>query len=82
MRGISEIISNTDLPYGGTPPFNTGIAYDNDWIILKLDSPLELSDNVIPACLPSENYLPDTETEARCFTSGWGRLSYGKMQWT
>jgi len=44
---------------------------------LKLDSPLELNDDVQPACLPSADYLSATETEARCFTSGWGTLSSG-----
>ena len=50
---------------------------NNDWVIVKLDSPLELNDDVQPACLPSADYLSTTETEARCFTSGWGKLSIG-----
>merc|ERR1712079_711472 len=46
--------------------------------ILKLDSPLTLNDDVQPACLPSSaSYLGVSETEERCFTSGWGTLSSG-----
>ena len=57
-------------------PYNSG-TINNDWVIVKLDSPLELNDDVQPACLPSADYLSTTETEARCFTSGWGTLSSG-----
>ena len=54
------------------------LTANNDWVIVKLDSPLELNEDVLPACLPdSIDYLPTTETEARCFTSGWGTLSSG-----
>merc|ERR1711997_473257 len=70
VRGISQVISNTD------PPYNSN-SLNNDWVIVKLDSPLELNDNIQPACLPSADYLPATATEARCFTSGWGTLSSG-----
>ena len=52
---------------------------DNDFVILKLDSPLELNADVQPACLPSSAaYLPVSSTEERCFTSGWGTLASGK----
>jgi len=70
VRGISQVISNNDLPYNSN-------SLNNDWVIVKLDSPLELNDDVQPACLPSADYLPATATEARCFTSGWGTLSSG-----
>ena len=70
VRGISEIISNTDLPFD----LDTG---NNDWIILKLDAPLTMSSDVQAACLPSPSYMPDNITETRCFTSGWGQLSDG-----
>merc|ERR1739844_6653 len=70
VRGISQVISNTDLPYNSN-------SLNNDWVIVKLDSPLELNDDIQPACLPSADYLPATATEARCFTSGWGTLSSG-----
>ena len=65
FRGISEIISNTDLPFD----YDTG---NNDWIILKLDAPLTMGSDVQAACLPSPSYMPDNITETRCFTSGWG----------
>jgi len=70
VRGISQVISNNDLPYNSN-------SLNNDWVIVKLDSPLELNNNIQPACLPSADYLPATATEARCFTSGWGTLSSG-----
>ena len=70
FQGISEIISNTDLPFD----YDTG---NNDWIILKLDAPLTMSSDVQAACLPSPSYMPDNITETRCFTSGWGQLSDG-----
>ena len=65
LRGISEIINNTDLPFDN----HTG---NNDWIILKLDAPLTMGSDVQAACLPSPSYMPDNITETRCFTSGWG----------
>merc|ERR1711997_266506 len=70
VRGISQVISNNDLPYNSN-------SLNNDWVIVKLDSPLELNNDVQPACLPSADYLPATATEERCFTSGWGTLSSG-----
>ena len=47
---------------------------NNDWIILKLDSPLEFNNDVRPACLPSPNWVPETDLDNHCFASGWGRL--------
>ena len=52
-------------------------TYNNDWIILKLDSPLTLGGDVQAACLPSTSYLPLTANEEQCWTSGWGTLSSG-----
>ena len=53
--------------------------FDNDFVILKLGSPLQFDDNVQPACLPSSpNYLDFNTTEERCFTSGWGQLQYSE----
>ena len=53
-------------------------TFENDFAILKLDSPLELNDDVKPACLPtSSDYLDVSSTEEECFTSGWGTLSSG-----
>merc|ERR1712168_301847 len=62
---------------------NSGFKYnlttlENDFVILKLASPLTLNDDVKPACLPSSSsYLDTSSTEERCFTSGWGTLSSG-----
>ena len=55
-------------------------TFENDFVILKLGSPLQFNVNVQPACLPtSENFLSVDSTEDMCFTSGWGRLQYGKL---
>ena len=41
---------------------------ENDFVILKLESPLELNNDVQAACLPdSDDYLVNTEEE-QCFT--------------
>ena len=59
--------------------YNSG-TYDNDFVILKLGSPLEFNADVQPACLPSSaSYLDTSSTEERCFTSGWGTLSSGEL---
>ena len=66
------MISNNDLPYNSQ-------TLDNDWIIAKLESPLEMNSDVQAACLPSSSeYLSLSSTEDRCFTSGWGTLSSGQ----
>ena len=49
---------------------------NNDWIILKLDIPLELNDDVQPACLPLSNWAPETDLDNNCVASGWGLLSH------
>ena len=59
---------------------------NNDWIILKLDSPLNFNDDVQPACLPSPNWFPDKDFSSRCFESGWGALEFEEnssyaLQW-
>ena len=79
VRNIAQIIWNTNDDM-------TKITYDpntlnNDFVILKLETPLEFNLAVQPACLPSSAaylawYL--SSTEERCFTSGWGALSSGK----
>merc|ERR1712172_250672 len=73
IRNIASIVWNTNA--GQT--YNPG-TLDNDFVILKLESPLELNADVQPACLPSSAaYLDVSSTEERCFTSGWGTLSPG-----
>ena len=49
---------------------------NNDWIILKLDIPLEFNDDVQPACLPLSNWAPETDLDNNCVASGWGLLSH------
>ncbi|KAK2114646.1 hypothetical protein P7K49_008912, partial [Saguinus oedipus] len=41
-----------------------------DIALLKLSSPAIITDKVIPACLPSPNYVVADRTE--CFITGWG----------
>ena len=55
-------------------------TFENDFVILKLGSPLQFNIDVQPACLPtSKNFLSLDSTEDMCFTSGWGRLQHGKQ---
>ena len=74
VKNVAQIIWNQD----------PGFVYDdntleNDFVILKLGSPLEFNQDVQPACLPpSANYLDINSSEDRCFTSGWGSLQEGK----
>merc|ERR1712127_382173 len=73
VRNIAQIVWNTNAGFTYNP--NT---LDNDFVILKLESPLTLNADVQPACLPSSAaYLDVSSTEERCFTSGWGTLSSG-----
>ena len=41
-----------------------------------MDTPLDFNDEVQPACLPSPNWSPDTDSYNRCFVSGWGALEF------
>merc|ERR1712156_395011 len=69
VRNIAQVMNNIQ--------YNPN-TLENDFAILKLDSPLELNDDVKPACLPtSSDYLDVSSTEEECFTSGWGTLSSG-----
>ena len=74
VKDIAGIVFNNE----------TGFVYekhnfDNDYIILKLGSPLQFNENVQPACLPSSSsYLGLDSTETSCFTSGWGKLNFCK----
>ena len=57
------------------------LTHDNDYIILKLGSPLQFNENVQPACLPSSSSFLDLDsTKTTCFTSGWGKLDFSKLQ--
>ena len=75
MKDINHTIWNTDNGF----QYNDQ-TLDNDFIILKLGSPLIFNEDVQPACLPSsKDYLGSDSTEDRCFTSGWGTLEFGKL---
>ena len=51
---------------------------DNDFVIIKLQSPFHFNEDVQPACLPpSSTYLNPSSTEEFCFTSGWGVTETG-----
>ena len=67
---MSEIIFNTD------PEFEYNFTNtNNDFVILKLDIPLNFDKDVKPACLPSSKAYLDLSSKAeQCFTSGWGNL--------
>ena len=71
---ISYGIWNNDMPYTGSN------GYNNDFVILKLESNFEFNQNVQPACLPSSSTYNPENFGKKCFTSGWGRLQYGKSQ--
>lgn len=47
---------------------------DNDIALLKLDSPLELTQRVWPACLPEQS--EELEPELMATILGWGAISY------
>ena len=72
-RGIAQVI------YNNNPGFQYNAdTFNNDFVILKLNKPLELGGDVQAACLPSSSqYLDKSSTEKRCFTSGWGSRSQG-----
>jgi hypothetical protein len=75
IKDIAQIIWN----FAEGMRFNRN-TFENDFVILKLGSPLKFNVNVQPACLPtSENFVSVDSTEDMCFTSGWGRLQYGKL---
>ena len=72
VRKIAQIIENNDLPYNS-------FTKDNDYVIFKLDGPLDFNNDVQAACLPpSDAYLGLTSSGEQCFTSGWGTLQVGK----
>jgi len=74
---IANGVWNANMPYQGN---------NNDFIILKLSSPLTFNENVYPACLPDADHAPDDSGET-CFVSGWGTLESGantlpnNLQW-
>ncbi|XP_078674675.1 plasminogen-like [Branchiostoma floridae x Branchiostoma belcheri] len=47
----------------------------NDLTLMKLSSPVELTDQVSPACLPEA----DTPAGTECYTTGWGTTGSGQL---
>ncbi|KAJ0036471.1 hypothetical protein NQD34_005148 [Periophthalmus magnuspinnatus] len=47
----------------------------NDIALIKLESPVTLSDTITPACMPVAGYI--LPNEAPCYVTGWGRLYTG-----
>ena len=75
MKDIHHTILNTSKGFE-----YDDMTKDNDFIILKLGSPLIFNEDIQPACLPlSKDYLGLDSTEDRCFTSGWGTLESGEL---
>ena len=75
VKDIASIIWNNDIGF-----VYEEHTHDNDYIILKLGSPLQFNENVQPACLPSSSsFLGLNSTKATCFTSGWGKLDFSKL---
>jgi len=72
VRKVAEIILNQEFPYHS-------VAAGYDFVILKLDSPLEFNADVQPACLPTSDFAPEYDPSIgdRCFTSGWGDHYFG-----
>jgi len=57
----------------------------NDIALIKLESAVDFSDTIMPACLPAAGFiLPHNES---CFVTGWGRIysewtvSYLSLKW-
>ena len=63
---MSKLIWNTKKKFNPD-------TYDNDFVILKLEHPLHLGNDVEPAHLPNPGQLGND----RCFVSGWGSLKQG-----
>ena len=66
---VASLITNDDMPYDSS-------TYNNDFIILKLESELTFNDDVQAACLPDASYSPE-DSATTCFVSGWGTLESG-----
>ena len=77
LKNIGQLIWDNNNVYAPGP----GGEPLNDWVIMKLSSPLILNVDVQPACLPVNNWAPenDNNLKQKCFTSGWGTTSSGLM---
>jgi trypsin len=66
---VAEIINH--------PEYNSGTT-DNDYAILRLESPVTFTNEVSPACLPAD--LSNTFAGVLATVTGWGTLSSGGSQ--
>ena len=74
IKDIASIIWNHEIGF-----VYEKHTHDNDYVILKLGSPLQFNEHVQPACLPSSSsFLGLDSTKTSCFTSGWGKLDFSK----
>ena len=57
-------------------------SYENDIIILKLKTPLDLNEsneNVHPTALPPSLTFAENSSFEKCIVSGWGKLNSSKF---
>uniref|UniRef100_A0A8B9LAK7 pancreatic elastase II n=1 Tax=Astyanax mexicanus TaxID=7994 RepID=A0A8B9LAK7_ASTMX len=58
-----------------SPPGFVRVCFSNDIALIKLQTPVQFSDTISPACLPpSGQVLPNNYP---CYVTGWGRLWTG-----
>ncbi|XP_047445735.1 chymotrypsin-like elastase family member 2A [Mugil cephalus] len=63
-RGAAVIIKHEDY---------STLLSRNDIALIKLSSPVDFSDTIMPACLPDQGVI--LPHGAPCYVTGWGRLS-------
>ncbi|XP_071816178.1 uncharacterized protein [Apostichopus japonicus] len=52
-------------------------GFDNDIALIKLQEPVDVTDYVRPACLPSSDQVDEVTRYSTCYATGWGRTSAG-----
>ncbi|XP_028145421.2 phenoloxidase-activating factor 2 [Diabrotica virgifera virgifera] len=58
------------------PEFYAGALF-NDIALLKLTTPINLSENIDTICLPSQNLVH--KPKKRCYSTGWGKDKFGRQ---
>ena len=71
IRKVMKGIWNEKMPY------NYPVKHNNDFVLLKLTSPLKFNKKVQPACLPNPGDRP--KIGLKCLTSGWGATKEGMI---